>query len=311
MSNHVFFIDPLLKLNLQKDSSLYLAHAVQKRGDQAFALFEEDFFYSNTGEIALKVRPIQLDDEDDFVKSVTLLHPETLKLEEINWFHMRLDPPFDGRYLRYLWILQALKERGLRIINDPDGILLFNEKLTAYSMARAHPTFVGASFEAFERSLDGDIIVKPLDLYQGKGVEKFSLTGLKREEKRQFFERKKVEMGGVVVAQPFIKEVASGEIRALFFDGLHLGSILKTPKQGDFLANIAQGASYKSTTLTPELHGECQKLCQRMGKHGIRFVAFDLLAGKISEANVTCPGLLVEVSKANHKNLAEEILTKL
>ncbi|MBI2522674.1 MAG: hypothetical protein HYV97_19795 [Bdellovibrio sp.] len=313
MAKHLFFLDPLTKLNLKKDSSLFMACTVQKGGNQAFALFEEDFFYTNTGTIAWQVYPLHIELESDsyFIKSVATLPPVTLPLEEINWFHMRLDPPFDGRYLRYLWILRALKERGLNILNDPDGILLFNEKLTAYSMSPSHPAFVGASFEAFERYFDGEIIVKPLDLYQGIGVEKISLSHLSREEKRQLFEQKKKQMGGVVVAQPYLQEVSLGEIRAIFFDGIHLGSIIKTPKKGEFLANIAQGASYKATTLTSELQTECHKLCSRMRAHGIRFVAFDLLAGKISEANVTCPGLLTEVSQANHKNLAEEIFKKL
>ncbi len=309
MAKHVFFIDSLSKLNVKKDSSLYMAQTIQQMGDHALALFEEDFFFTNTGGIVWKAYPLQIVPEDggEFVKSVELLSPIDLPIEEITWFHMRLDPPFDGRYLRYLWILRALKECGLRILNDPDGILLFNDKLTAFALAPSHPTFVGASFEAFERFANGEIIVKPLDLYQGMGVEKVSLTHLSHEEKRNFFEQKVKEMGGVLIAQPFIKEVALGEIRSLFFDGIHLGSILKIPKSGEFLANIAQGASYEATTLTSELHTQCQKLCSRMDKYGIRFVAFDLLAGKISEANVTCPGLLVEVSKANHKNLAQEI----
>ncbi len=311
MAKHVFFIDALEKLKVKKDSSLFMAHAVQAKGDEALALFEEDFYYLNEGMISWKAYPLRTEVDGFDLKSVELLAPIMLPLEHISWFHMRLDPPFDGRYLRYLWMLEALKERGLQIVNDPAGILLFNEKLTAYSMAPSHPTFVGASFEAFERFIQGEVVMKPLDLYQGMGVEKISLDHLSYEEKRQFFEQKRQDMGGVVVAQPFIGDVIKGEVRSIFFDGEHLGSILKTPKKGDFLANLAQGATYVATTLGSELQAQCEKLCGQMAKNGIRFVAFDLLAGKISEANVTCPGLLVEVSKANHKNLAEEILKKL
>ena len=42
-------------------------------------------------------------------------------------------------------------------------------------------------------------------------------------------------------------------------------------------------------------------------KDSVKFVAFDIIGERISEVNITCPGLLVEVSKALNKNLAEEI----
>ena len=38
------------------------------------------------------------------------------------------------------------------------------------------------------------------------------------------------------------------------------------------------------------------------------FIAFDILNDYLQEVNITCPGLLVEVSEAVGKNLAKDII---
>jgi glutathione synthase len=113
---------------------------------------------------------------------------------------------------------------------------------------------------------------------------------------------------GPVVAQPYCSDVEKGEIRAIFYKSKELGSILKVPQSGEFLANIAQGASFSSIELTSVLQKECTEICRELEKDGVDWVAFDILGGHVSEINITCPGLLVEVSFAHQKNLALEMI---
>jgi len=40
----------------------------------------------------------------------------------------------------------------------------------------------------------------------------------------------------------------------------------------------------------------------------VDWVAFDILADSITEVNITCPGLLTEVSYAHKKNLADTLI---
>ena len=105
-----------------------------------------------------------------------------------------------------------------------------------------------------------------------------------------------------------MKEVESGEIRSLYFKGVELGSILKTPKKGEYLSNIAQGASFHAEKLSPNARLECEKITQELMKFGVDWVAFDILGESIQEVNITCPGLLVEVSFAHQKNLSYKII---
>ena len=314
MKKHLFFIDPLNKLNPKKDTSLMLASTMKEQGIEVYLLFEEDFYLSNKKKVEFKVFDFEFEFYEDhcYLKKFNQTNSKSIELVKDDVIHMRIDPPFDTRYLRYLWMLRYYQEQGIKILNSPDGILKFNEKLHAYAQRSSLPTYVGSSAREFEvfvseakKRGDTHLILKPLDLYQGIGVEKRSLG---EENLINLFENKVKSCNGPVVAQPYCSDVEKGEIRSIFYRSKELGSILKVPKSGEFLANIAQGASFSAVELTSALQMECTDICRELLKDGVDLVAFDILGGHVSEINITCPGLLVEVSFAHQKNLALEII---
>ena len=314
MKKHLFFIDPLSKLNPKKDTSLMLASTMKEQGMEVYLLFEDDFYLNNKKKIEFKVHDFDFDFYEDhcYLKSFNQTTFKVVELVKGDVIHMRIDPPFDTRYLRYLWMLRYYQEQGIKVLNSPDGILKFNEKLHAYAQKSSLPTYVGSSAREFEifvmeaiKRGDTHLILKPLDLYQGIGVEKQSLQ---EESLITIFENKVKNCNGPVVAQPYCSDVEKGEIRAIFYKSKEIGSILKVPQSGEFLANIAQGASFSSIELTSALQKECTEICRELEKDGVDLVAFDILGGHVSEINITCPGLLVEVSFAHKKNLAREII---
>lgn len=310
---HILFIDPLEKLNPKKDSTLMLATTMKQEGVEVYLLFEKDFYVSNKSKNILKVYNFSGSFYEDgaYLKTFDLLESQDFELGNKDTLHMRIDPPFDTRYLRYLWMLRYYRVQGINVVNSPDGILRFNEKLHAYTQKSSLETYVGSSVEGFMRFVElmkadnQELILKPLDLYQGFGVEKVSISDINLALK---FEEKVLENNGAIVAQPFCKEVVNGEIRSLYFKGRELGSILKVPKKGEFLANIAQGAAFHAIELEPAVKRECDKICKELMDEGVDWVAFDILGNSVSEINITCPGLLVEVSFALKKNLALDII---
>ncbi|ATH08745.1 hypothetical protein BIY24_12540 [Halobacteriovorax marinus] len=313
MKKHILLIDPLEKLVIKKDSTLMFALTLQKRGIESYLIFEEDFFVSNGDAPKLKVHSFEGSFEDDncYLKDFKLTESLDYQIDKNTLMHMRLDPPFDGRYLRFLWMLRYYKSLGVEVLNDPDGVLLFNEKLYAYEQESSLKTYVGSSKEGFlgfaqEIMAEGhrELILKPLDLYQGIGVQKISLD----DDYAAIFEDKVKQYQGPVVAQPFAKVVEQGEVRSFYFKGKELGSILKVPKKGEYLANIAQGASYSRYDLNENQRRECEKICNELAGYGVHWIAFDILGDSISEVNITCPGLVVEVSSAYKRNLCEDII---
>ena len=313
MKKHILLIDPLEKLVIKKDSTLMFALTLKKRGVDVALIFEDDFYVVNNEVPKLKVWNFDGEFEADgcYIKDFKVTNSRIWEADDKSCFHMRLDPPFDGRYLRFLWMLRYFKTLGVEILNDPDGILLFNEKLYAYEHKSSLETYVGSSLEGFSYYVEGilskghtELILKPLDLYQGIGVRKISLE----EDFTTIFNETVKEYQGPVVAQPFAKEVQDGEVRSFYFKGQELGSILKVPKKGEYLANIAQGASYARHELTETQRKSCEDICKELAEYGVHWIAFDILGESISEVNITCPGLVVEVSKAYERNLCEDLI---
>lgn len=308
---HLFYIDPIEKLNTKKDSSLMFALTAQEQGHECLLIFEKDLAWSNS---ALTIRAAKFEAQFDgfYLKDLKIIEQSPITPTKGDILHMRLDPPFDGRYLRYLWLLDQWERMGVRVINRPRGIMQFNEKLLAYQQAGSVPSWVGEDFLGFKtfkesliKSGVNEIIMKPLDLYSGIGVEKWELSSNELDAR---FKQKAQELGGPIVVQSFMPEVYQGEIRALFYAGKHIGSILKKPKSGEFLTNIAQGAAFEPIDLSASVLSKCTHICLELSQLGVDWVAFDILGETPTEVNITCPGLLVEVSHAHQKNLALDIL---
>lgn len=308
---HIIYLDPLEELNVRKDSSLLLALTLKEKYP-TYLLFERDLMWENTTKKELNVFLFEGELEDDgcYIKNFKLTESSFLKVSEGDFLHMRLDPPVDGRYLRFLWILDQWEREGVKVINCPRGIMQFNEKLYAYQQKESVPSFVGENIRQAMRFIEmlknkghKELILKPLDLFSGIGVEKLSL-----EEAPKRFPEKAKELDGAIVIQPFMEEIKDGELRSLFFKSNHLGTILKKPKEGEFLSNIAQGASFSAVEISRDLEKKCQKICDELQDFGVYWVAFDILGETITEVNITCPGLLVEVSYAKKENLAKKII---
>lgn len=314
---HILFINHLESLQIKKDSSLMMAQTLKEMGKEVFLLFEDDFYFTNKGPVEFRVYDFEgsFKPKSFYLESFKKTKDKKITLNSSDILHMRIDPPFDKRYLSYCWMLIALEKFGIKIINDPRGIITHNEKLCAYQTEKAMPSYVGKNPTAFldfveELKKQGhkDLILKPLELYQGIGVEKVSIY---QDDLLEKFNLKIKEYLGPVVAQPFGAEVSKGEIRSIYFRGKELGSILKVPPKGQFLANIAQGATFSLIDLSPTQQNECQKICEELAPVGIDFIAFDILGDAIQEVNLTCPGLLVEVSEAKGENLAKLIIQSL
>lgn len=312
---HIFFIDRIEKLNTKKDSTLMMALTFKKIGIECLLLFEEDFYVTSDELPILKLYSFRNDFKKDsfYMENFQLDGSHLLQLNSKDVIHMRIDPPFDSRYQRYLWMLDFLMHQGVRVVNDPVGIMNNNEKLTCFKNPQMSPlSYIGSSDEGFMKFIKklsqlkicDEVIMKPLDLYSGIGVEKLSLF---QENLIERYKNKVAEFGGSIIVQPFIEEVYSGELRSIFYCGQELGTIIKYPVEGSFLSNIAQGATFEKIDLPHPMRIACEEMAWDLKESGIDLAAFDILGNKITEVNVTCPGLLTEVSEAYKINFAEKI----
>lgn len=318
MARHFVFMDRLEKLTIKKDSTLLFALALQEKGNDVFLLFEEDFHFCNKGPNEYLVHTFTgtLKENSSYISEFKTTEVLTENIGSGDYLHIRIDPPFDIRYLSYMWMLKALENHGVRILNSPFGVLLNNEKLYALEQESSLDSFVGNQISGLKSYLNKvteagitHLIMKPLDMFQGIGVEEVDLAKIDMKVLESKFLDKVKEYQGPVIVQPFYEKIYDGEVRSIYFDGLEIGSILKVPPQNDFLANVARGASFTRHELTASQRKSCERICSELKAQGVRWVAFDLLGDMVSEVNITCPGLLVEVSEAYGENLANKIIS--
>ena len=309
-------MDPLEKLTVKKDSTLLLALSLKEMGREVFLLFEEDLILGES----LRVYDFKgrLNEKTYYIDHFEVGREEMIPLQGNIRIHLRLDPPFDTRYLSYLWLLRALEDRGLvETISGAFGILAHNEKLYPLHYKESIPTFVGTSpggFYRFCHSLMEEgrkaVVIKPLNLYQGLGVEKISLDRGEKEL-RAHFEMRIQKTVAPHMAQPFLEEIYEGEVRSIFVGSREIGTILKRPPSGSFLTNVARGASFEAATLTDNQRQLCGRISRDLAKDGVEWIAFDLIGPHPSEVNITCPGLLVETSCALGENLGRRVASYL
>ena len=316
---HILLIDELDKLNIKKDSSLMMAMTLKEMGYSTYLLFSKDFYIENDEVFCWNVYDFEghFFQNNYYIDHFKVNEKIRVSIDQSTIVHFRPDPPFDLNYLKILWMLTTLENRGIKVINSPKGILCYNEKLTAYESGQSLSTYVGKNFDSFivfSKKLSNkeheEIIIKPLNSFQGQDVHKYHISHFLDEKNNKGlceFEHLVKKLEGDLLVQPFANEIYKGEIRTIFYRGQEIGTILKTPSPGNYLANIVQGANFISYQLTTDQRNSCENISKRMFQEGIDLVAFDLIDHFISEINITCPGLLVETSVALNENLAQKI----
>ena len=308
MKKHLFLIGDIGKLNIKKDSSLLLAHSLKQKGAEVYIVQEKDFFVlPHHSKQLLYAHEFYstLFENQFYMEKFELIAAKQINVDTDWIVHMRCDPPVDQRYTRFLWMLMSLKKHGAKITNDPNAIIQFNEKLVVYDYEIPQvKSFYGEANQGLKDFLTmsqyEEIIVKPMDSFSGIGVEKISLKELGVDKAFEMIAKR----AEAVIVQPFLEQVYQGEHRTLYLGAKCIGSIVKYP-QGSYLANIAQGAKFEKAEMSEQVLDYCQKIATDLLKMGIDFIAFDILDDMVTEVNITCPGLVNEVSTAMGENLAD------
>ena len=117
---HILFIDPLEKLSPKKDSTLLMALTLKSLGKEVYLLFEKDFYIVNTDELKYQVYKFEGEILENFyIENFKVTDSLEINFDSTTTVHMRIDPPYDSRYQRYLWMLDFLQNRGVSITNNP------------------------------------------------------------------------------------------------------------------------------------------------------------------------------------------------
>lgn len=289
-------MDPMEGINIAGDSSFAIMLGAEKRGHRLFHYLAPDLSYAN-GRVKARARAVEVRDihGDHFSYG-----PWTsLDLaEDVDVVLMRQDPPFDLSYITATHLLERVQPHTL-VVNDPAAVRNAPEKLFVLDFERfMPPTLITRSLDetrAFQ-AVQGDIVVKPLYGNAGSAVFKIGRDGSNLSALTELFNQVWVEP---FMVQAFLPDVSAGDKRIVLIDGKVTGAINRIPGQGEIRSNLAAGGKAVATELTPREIEICDALGPELAKRGLLFVGIDVIAGYLTEINVTSPTGIVAIDRFN------------
>ncbi len=300
----LYVMDPLERMTPLKDSTFAFMRAGTARGHQNLHCLPHHLSVRN-GRVFAQV-------SEATVSATAPYHAygarSTVALDELDAVMIRKDPPFDTAYLLATQCLEHARGKVL-IVNDPRGLREANEKIYAIHFARwMAPTLVSSNrdeIRAFVDEVGGKAVIKPLDGAGGVGV----MSLVKGDKNlRSITDVVTVEGTRLAMVQGFLERVTEGDKRVLLLDGEPLGAILRVPAGDDFRANIHVGGSVEPTELSEHEKALVADIAPRLRQDGLFFVGLDLIAGHLTEVNVTSPTGIQELGRFNGSKPEETVI---
>ena len=219
---------------------------------------------------------------------------------------LRIDPPVGARYLHTTYLLDVAVAAGVRVVNDPAGIRALHEKLLPLSLPDLAPaTVVGSCPLLIEDFVarHGTAVVKPVDGFAGRDVW---LVG-RGPSCRALVESATAGGRRQVIAQEYLPDVADGNKRLFLLDGEIHGAVLRRPTDGDFRI----GPPVAAAEIDDDDRRIADALAPVLGAHGIAVAGVDVIAGRLIEVNVTCPGGMHKTDALLGTHLSRDIARRL
>ncbi|ABD45840.1 glutathione synthetase [Neorickettsia sennetsu str. Miyayama] len=232
--------------------------------------------------------------------AITLSKEEIeVNLDTLDLLLMRNDPPFNMDYITATYILER---SGALVVNNPVAVRNFPEKFVDY-YEDTFPTLISRDIWNIKLFIEQyrEVVVKPLYAFAGIDVTKISNANESTLARVQSLIEK---TGTPVVIQKYDESVIEqGDKRVVVLNGGLLGC-LKRHNKNSFITNLRQGGEFFSCTLTPIEEERCYKIASDLKESGIILAGIDLVAGRITEINVTSTACIAELNELYHINTA-------
>ena len=283
------------KLNPLTDTSIFLAHEIQKKNYKIFYYDPKDLSIINFKVVA----------EGFFIKFdykkkrfFEILKKQKLELIKCKYLLVRQDPPFNLEYICSTLILDKIKKR-VKVINDPAAIRNVSEKLFSTKYQKFMPdTIFSQNIDQIRKFFKKHkkVIVKPINSYSGNNIYLLTKFNLK-------FFQKFIKKHNHIMCQKYLPKIKEGDKRVFLINGKVCGAISRIPKIGSFLSNLSKGAKPINVKLTNKEMKISKLISKDLKKDKIFFAGIDFIDEQLNgDINVTSPtGLktFYDLSKIN------------
>jgi glutathione synthase len=298
-------MDPIEKINIDKDTTFVLMLEAQRRGHEVYFMELDDLFIRG-GTPHGRFRRVHVRRGTPHYE---LTDFATGALGDFDAILMRKDPPFDMKFFFATHLLSLVDERQCFMMNDPKGLREANEKLYALKFPEQIPqTLVASDMErlkAFMNELGGEMIIKPLDGCGGSGV--YYLNQSDRNT-NSILEAATDNGRKLIMGQRYLPEIRQGDKRIIMLNGEPLGAVLRVPLETETRGNIHVGGQCVKTEVTPKDREICAALAPLLMADGLYLVGLDVIGGFLTEVNVTSPTGIQEINALDGVRLETQVI---
>ena len=295
-------LDPLESIKTYKDSTYAVMREAHARGHALYVMEQHELVLSE-GKVKAHARKLDLVSGE--LNWYVLEEPGWHVLTDFDVTLMRKDPPFDMEYIYSTYLLELAEGQGARILNRPEAVRDFNEKLSTAKFPQFMPPTLVTRQEGLIRDFidrHGDIILKPLDAMGGSSVFRIH----RHDPNLNVIIETMTQLGTrTVMAQRFIPEIAQGDKRILLIDGKPVPyALARIPKAGETRGNLAAGGKGVAQPLSPRDLEIATALGPRLREQGLFLVGLDVIGDYLTEINVTSPTGFQEISNQSGFDVA-------
>ena len=297
----VVVMDPIGSIRIAKDSTFAMLLEAARRGHR--------LHYVRPGGLSIRDGVAMAD-----------LAPLSVRDDPAGWYElgaftrqpfgpgqvvlMRRDPPVDSGFIHDTQILGMAADAGALVVNNPQGLRDYNEKLAALLFPDCcPPTLVSrdpAALKAFVAE-HGEAVIKPLDGMGGRSIFRAAAG----DPNLNVILETLVGGGELAMAQRWLPEIADGDKRILLVDGVPVDYALARIPQGDeFRGNLAAGGRGEGRPLGERDRWIASRVGPVMKARGMLFVGLDVIGDWLTEVNVTSPTCIRELDAQFGINIA-------
>ncbi|MEO5963752.1 MAG: glutathione synthase [Thermomonas sp.] len=298
----VVVMDPIATIKIDKDSTFAMLLEAQRRGHRLHYVTPGGLSVSRMRAVA-ECMTLRVSDDSGHWFDLGL--PSQIEFGPGQVILMRTDPPVDANYIHDTQILGMAQQQGALVVNDPQGLRDFNEKLAALLFPQCcPPTLVSRDAVALKAFVgeQGQAVLKPLD---GMGGRSIFRAGSGEPNLNVILETLTDSGRHLAMAQRYLPEIVDGDKRILLIDGEPIDYCLARIPQGDeFRGNLAVGGRGEGRPLSDRDRWIAAQVGPEMKRRGMLFVGLDVIGDYLTEVNVTSPTCIRELDAQYGLNIA-------
>ena len=301
-------MDSIEKINPETDSTISITSALQEKCNIEYIKPGTIHLYKN--KVFAKSSKLKIYKNKN--KFFQLKRFRLLDLSKLDAIFFRIDPPVNDYYIQLTYLLDYLEENGVMVINSPQSIRDFNEKLLGSKLTQNQvPTLMTSNKSLIMNFIKTHkkVVIKPLNMMGGKDI--YLINELDKN-KSDIIKKSTTNYSKNIIVQKYLKEVKNGDTRILIYNGkVYKKVLVRYPPKNDLKANLVYGGKYIVKNINNKHLSHLKNVAIFLKSQRVYFAGVDMIGDNITEINITSPTGVKQIESKNiglSKLIADEFI---